>query len=397
MRTIIIFPFPEFGHINPTLKLAKRLIQAGNRILYLGIADFAEYIRGQGLEFIPVLESRYPTGVSGERSAKMKVGRVELIMREDQEVSTSTGSDLLKEVRQEIADIIQHQRPDLFIADVLIGGLAHTVKEQLGVATAVLSVTLLDDLAPDASCADLPMLVLCPRVFDFRAAVRNSRRYHIEASVDLERHELHPFPWDALDNKKPLIYCSFGSESHLYDKTLELMRMIAEAMREKPDWQLVLSIGPYVRHCDLHPVAENVIVVNWAPQLQILAKAALMITHGGLGTIKECILLGVPMIVFPFRWDQPFNAARVVAHGLGVRGEVRNIAPGRIVDLVNRVANDLSFKRRIHAMSLTFNQIENSGIGVKVIEGLITGSPRIESDTSDSLVATPASHTEVLN
>jgi UDP:flavonoid glycosyltransferase YjiC (YdhE family) len=104
----------------------------------------------------------------------------------------------------------------------------------------------------------------------------------------------------------------------------------------------------------------------------MLERASIMITHGGLGAVKECILFGVPMIAFPCKWDQPFNAARVVAHGLGVRGSINKVTAGQIHRLIETVAGNPSFKSRVDAMSKVFNEIENSGKGVKILERIIS-------------------------
>jgi UDP:flavonoid glycosyltransferase YjiC (YdhE family) len=96
-----------------------------------------------------------------------------------------------------------------------------------------------------------------------------------------------------------------------------------------------------------------------------------MINHGGLGAVKECILFGVPMIVFPCRWDQPHNAARVVYHGLGVRGNINDASVEQIHSLIDVVDKDPKFKSRIDAMSKTFHEIENSGRGVQMVESIL--------------------------
>jgi len=377
MATIMFLPFPEFGHVNPTLKLARELKQSGNRVCYVGLADFDEYVRSQGLEFIPILESSYPKGSSGERSARMKLGRVELIMIESREADDEIISKPLERVKKEFGAIIRETAPDLLIVDFLIGGLAYMAVREFGITSAVFSVTLLEgwmigEPPDDPQHLQLPMLILCPEEFDFHGAERKPNRHYIEASIDLQRKELHPFPWRNLNASRPLIYCSLGSESHLYEQSSSLFRAIIEAMRAKPEWQLVLAVGPYLNASDFEPLPENVLLVNWAPQLDMLKRASIMITHGGLGAVKECICLGVPMIVFPFKWDQPFNAARAVAHGLGVRGNVNNVSAREIHSLIDAIVGNPLLKSRIDAMSKKFNEIENSGRGVKLIEKIIT-------------------------
>ena len=42
-----------------------------------------------------------------------------------------------------------------------------------------------------------------------------------------------------------------------------------------------------------------------------------MVHQGGIGTTAQALRAGVPMLVVPFSYDQPDNAARVVRLGVG--------------------------------------------------------------------------------
>lgn len=71
-------------------------------------------------------------------------------------------------------------------------------------------------------------------------------------------------------------------------------------------------------------VPTNVFLFNQVPQLDLLRNCDMMITHGGLTSIKECIQQNVPMLVYPInrKFDQNGNAARVYFHNLGLRGNI---------------------------------------------------------------------------
>jgi UDP:flavonoid glycosyltransferase YjiC (YdhE family) len=369
MATIMFFPFPAYGHLNPTLKLAKRLKQAGHRVCYLGLADFEDYVLSQGLEFIPILEGGNPENSS-------KVDPLHLLGVGTRGTDDEATFRQLMEIEKRLKEIVRDADPDLLFVDYVVGGLAYRTANELGILSAIIHVTLIDGPMLGKPTFDphnlqLPVLILCPEEFDFPNAAKKPDRYYIEPSIDLQRRESYPFPWHELDESKPLIYCSMGSQSQLYEDGSNLLRTIIEAMRERPDWQLVLAVGRHM-DCDVfHPVPENVLLVNWAPQLEMLERASIMINHGGLGAVKECILFGVPMIVFPCRWDQPHNAARVVYHGLGVRGNINDASVEQIHSLIDVVDKDPKFKSRIDAMSKTFHEIENSGRGVQMVESIL--------------------------
>ncbi len=363
MAQIAFVPHPQMGHINPTLKLARRLQQKGHQVSYLSIADLEEYISSQGLGFVSILTQEFPKG-SLIRRVRSKLGM--------QDMWASLGPAAVNAFGGALREV----RPDLLVIDFLLRDLAWLAR-QAGLPCALLS-TALDDFrfvlveGIGDSADALPVFYLCPQEFEIPGAVQKAGRHYIEASIDLERQEPgHFFPWDRLNPERPLIFCTLGSHCEDYKESEAFFRTVIEAMRQKPDWQLLLAVGnPNVDPGNLQPFPPNVLLVSWAPQLAILERASLMMTHGGLGTIKECIYFGVPMIVFPVDYDQPRNAARVVRHGLGVHGKISDTSR-QIVQLIERVVGDPSFKTRAQAMSTVFRKIEESGIGVGLIERVL--------------------------
>jgi UDP:flavonoid glycosyltransferase YjiC (YdhE family) len=233
---------------------------------------------------------------------------------------------------------------------------------------------LVNDEALYLPVLDLPELVLCPKELDFPRPEKSARHY-IEASVDFER-TANSFPWEKLDAGKSLLYCSLGTQSHVYDRKAgkRFLQQVVDAVAARPGWQLVLSIGSHLNDADFHSLAPDTIVVKDAPQLEVLKRASLMITHGGLNSIKECIFNGVPMIVFPLTKDQPGNAARVVYNGLGLMGDVRKATAAQVGALIDAVGRDPSFKIRLEEMRRRFREVEDSGVGVRTVESFLGGA-----------------------
>ena len=93
-----------------------------------------------------------------------------------------------------------------------------------------------------------------------------------------------------------------------------VFQVIAEACAGL-DAQLVLSLGTGSEN--LAPPSGNPIVVRYAPQLELLRRSALTITHGGLNTVLESLSIGVPLVVIPVTNDQPGVGARVEWTGTG--------------------------------------------------------------------------------
>jgi UDP:flavonoid glycosyltransferase YjiC (YdhE family) len=83
------------------------------------------------------------------------------------------------------------------------------------------------------------------------------------------------------------------------------------------DAQLVISLGGSGSPDSLTGLPGSPLVVGYAPQLELLQKAALTITHAGLNTTLESLTNAVPMVAIPVANDQPGVAARIAWTGAG--------------------------------------------------------------------------------
>jgi zeaxanthin glucosyltransferase len=81
-------------------------------------------------------------------------------------------------------------------------------------------------------------------------------------------------------------------------------RTILDAVGNIPGIQVVLSAGDNVTLDDLRPIPSNTLVVRSAPQIDLLKRAVLCITHAGLNTTLEALAQGVPMVAIPIGYDR---------------------------------------------------------------------------------------------
>ena len=70
-----------------------------------------------------------------------------------------------------------------------------------------------------------------------------------------------------------------------------------------------------------NPVPPNlppsILAWDYLPFAQIFPRAAAIVHQGGVGTTAQALRAGRPMLVVPFAFDQPDNAARVTRLGVG--------------------------------------------------------------------------------
>jgi UDP:flavonoid glycosyltransferase YjiC (YdhE family) len=115
----------------------------------------------------------------------------------------------------------------------------------------------------------------------------------------------------------------------------------------------------------------NLVVCERVPQLSLLRNTHVFITHGGLGSVKEAIMAGVPMLVLPESHDQPYNAMRIRYHGLGEaifpeKQTVDSIETAMLSALSGR------YDRNIHTMQECFIAIESARPSRSIIEAYLT-------------------------
>lgn len=96
----------------------------------------------------------------------------------------------------------------------------------------------------------------------------------------------------------------------MYQANLEFFRACFRAFAD-PRYQVVLSVGRAIEPVALGPAPENFRVEQYVPQLSVLEQSDLFITHGGMNSISESVMYGVPMIVVPNTIEQAINAARI--------------------------------------------------------------------------------------
>lgn len=107
--------------------------------------------------------------------------------------------------------------------------------------------------------------------------------------------------------------------------------------------------------------------MDWVSQSSVLDRADLMINHGGIGTVKECLAKGVPMIVFPLMRDQFSCAEWLKELHLCLCGDAKTISPEQIETLIYNVLDEGSVRLAAKRMARRVRQM-GSGRAVNFIE-----------------------------
>ncbi len=171
-----------------------------------------------------------------------------------------------------------------------------------------------------------------------------------------------------------LVYAGFGS---FFSVTSNLVTRLIECFRGRPQWQLVLSLGDagLSESQDLRARSaefpDNVHVVPWVPQLEVLAAADAAIVHGGTNTVEECLLKGVPMLVYcGYETDMAGTTSRVDFHGLGIVGR-HSDSPTTIERHLVRLLVGNEFEAPVSAMARAVGSYEERRVAERTIGDLL--------------------------
>jgi UDP:flavonoid glycosyltransferase YjiC (YdhE family) len=120
--------------------------------------------------------------------------------------------------------------------------------------------------------------------------------------------------WSELDGARPVVVVTQGTLAN-HDFS-ELVEPALTALADL-DVTVVAALGRDPSVLTI-PVPANARVAEFIPFDQLLPKASVFLTNGGIGGLQQALAAGVPVIVAGETEDKPANAARVKYHGLGI-------------------------------------------------------------------------------
>ena len=225
--------------------------------------------------------------------------------------------------------------------------------------------------APRRLASNLVQITQLPEALEFEVGgEKPPGLFYTGPFVHAQQRPPIEFPWESLDGR-PLIYASMGT---LQNGSEEIFRIIAAACAPLPA-QLLISLGGGIDPARLGKLEGEPIVVRYAPQLEILKRAALVITHAGLNTVLESLSEGLPMVAVPLGNDQPGVAARVKARGACVVVSRRKLTPARLRQAVALVLQNPKYRHAARSLQSAIQQVDGPGRAADlVVQALNIGS-----------------------
>jgi UDP:flavonoid glycosyltransferase YjiC (YdhE family) len=200
-----------------------------------------------------------------------------------------------------------------------------------------------------------------PELLDFPSDKRPKQLVYTGPFHDGRGRKAVSFPWERLSGKR-LIYASMGTRRN---DDQNIFRIIAEACRGI-DAQLIVSTGGNLEITN--PLPGNPIVFPYVPQLEILSRACLTITHAGINTTLESLSNGVPLVAIPIADDQPGVAARIEWIGAGIMTPYKKISVIKLRKAIQLVLHDPKYRTAAQKMQATIGGLNGMELAADLIE-----------------------------
>lgn len=386
---ILFFNVPLHGHMNPTLDLVAELVKQGHHVIYYTNESFRQKVLHTGAqEFRP-----YPASLDFKttRSDTNIFRTAEEMLKAAVRLLETLAPDLTREHEQVGFDLIAYDVSAVwgkFLGHILdlpsvccFPGLAPQWREYIRSKT-IISRGLRDRIAgaeyvnsSDEMLSNIkstykipPYLalsnlfsgsVLLNIVFTSRLFQPHSE-YMTKSFVFVgpalfggARQETVDFPWDRLVPSKSLVYVSMGT---LYYQDPKFFTTCFEAFENSP-YQVVISVGKGTKIEDLGKIPPNFIVRQYVPQPDLLSKAAVFVSHGGMGGISEAMHYGVPMLMLPKTIEQQLNARRIAVMGAGIdTRQSQNVEKSVLVEGVAKLLKEKAFAQNAKIIGDSFAQ-----------------------------------------
>jgi MGT family glycosyltransferase len=404
------------GHLNPMTALARHLQDRGHEVVFLYSSGAA------GLPFVPGLEEDYinqsrpqVSKMEGEDalqfSVRILLDQTEAILKSLPAVVQANGVDaLIIDTVQFYAELgaMQLGIPYIHVSNALhfdfsgytplgIYGWPHQTtppalaRNREGVekfasllaaanagirAQAKRAGLKIDWETPHSTLSPLASITQTPKAFDFENPHWPSQFHHTGPFHDGKGRENLDFPWERLTGE-PLVYASMGT---ILNGRLDVFRTIVAALAKHRGLQLVLSVGDQVDPEQIGRVPNNAVIVKRAPQLELLKRASVSITHAGLNTVLESLAQGVPQVAIPVTYDQPGVAARIAHRQTGVVTSLDKLTADHLATLLNEVLHDPIYRDNARKLQKAIAEANGLSVAADLVEECLGVTEKASKD-----------------
>jgi sterol 3beta-glucosyltransferase len=418
---ITIFAAGSRGDIQPCVVLSKGLQAAGHQVLLAAPQDFADFARQHGVNFHPLrgdvqqlmasdtgrqfMDSGGANPLRAIRAIRTLLAPVVTQMVEDayaacREAEALICLGVLSAFGQTIAEALRlpiiHIEPTPLLPTRAFAAPSWPIQRSLGGLHNYLSgVAMLETIwlwyrpFVDAfrkrlglpaygpvqlyrALQSTPLLgmyspTIIPHPADWPSSVHVTGYLLLDTQPDWQpAPELERF----LAAGEPPVYIGFGSMGG--SNPQQLAELILAALAQSGQRGLLLTGWGGLR---AGSTPDSVFVLDAAPHSWLFGRVAAVVHHGGAGTTAEGLRAGVPTVVLPFLFDQPFWGARIHALGLGPAPiPQKKLTAERLARAITTAVTDANLRQRAGQAGAAIRAEDGVGKAVNAIERIL-GAP----------------------
>jgi len=376
----LFFNVPAHGHINPSLPLVAELVRRGHEITYVITENYRAKVEAAGAIFEPYatvhddyFDARGLDGTRPQRAALALIGTAEDILPELLEITRRASPDYIlldgmcpwgKMVAQILGlpAVVSlallpltplHTMLNWQMIRVIVPMLTHDFDKGLEANKVARALTKKYNLPPlgltSILNAEGDLTVSYTSSYFQPHADQVSKTIRFVGWTVNETPPDQPFSFEQARDRR-LVYISLGT---LVSDNPAFFKSCIEAFTGT-DYYVMMTTGNRVNPDSFGTLPENIVVSGWLPQIEILKRAALFITHAGLNSVHDGLYFGVPLLLVPQQAEQTFTASRVAELGAGLMLTKTVANRETIGSAASRLLTDPSFKREAEHIGQSF-------------------------------------------
>jgi len=370
MSKIVFFSIPAYGHTNPTIEVVRALTQRGNTVRYYSFDMFRGKIEAAGAQFVSC--DAYLPPIPKDFEYRTRYDFSSLIS-----MITHTTVSMEVSVCTELKDFL----PDCIVSDsICIWGKLFAKKMKIPMVCSTTTFAFNGDTAKMMKPGVRELFHTLTGIPKTNKNIRLLRQhgYHIKNMVQLIQNDketdtivytsrafqplsetfgekytfigpsIPNLSTDIVQKKRPLIYISLGTvirNPEFYQNCIDALRNSA--------YDVVMSVGDERHIALLQDIPRQFQVKSSVPQLQVLQKADVCVTHCGMNSVNESIYFEVPMVLAPQQSEQSAVAQRTQEVGAGII--LKSSKPENIKAAVTKIlSNKEHYRKNIKIIADSF-------------------------------------------
>lgn len=207
---------------------------------------------------------------------------------------------------------------------------------------------------------------LLPKPVDWSQNIHVTGHWHLETSQNWQPDvSLLKF----LDQSPPPIYMGFGSMiSHSTEKILKIYKEALNITGQRG-----ILAGGWNKATENVSADNNLYYLESAPHDWLFQHVSMAIHHGGIGTTISSLKAGLPTIVVPFNYDQPFWGTRVFLSGAGPRPiPINQLTADNLARSVQSILTTHEYRTKANQIGLQIKSESGLEIAADLIRQVIS-------------------------